>query len=106
MDYSARPPRGRQVAPTKAEIHDALAGIRQAATAGNLSAMVALVSMAKADELAETLKALRDDLRDLSLTVQAESMFRRSAQINTDFHAACDKLKADLFTGLDEAAKS
>ena len=106
MEYSARPTRGRQAAPTKPEVNDALFGIRQAASDGNVMAMAALAFMAKFDEQAETLKALRDDLRELSLTVQADSMRRHCAQMNTDFKDTCNKVQADIFTAIDKADRA
>lgn len=106
MEYSARPTRGRQAAPTKPEVNDALFGIRQAASTGSVLAMAALAFMAKFDEQAETLKAMRDELRDLSSTVRIDSMRRLSAQINTDFHATCDKVQADIFAAIDKADRA
>ncbi|MFZ2320970.1 MAG: hypothetical protein WAW12_13995 [Pseudomonas sp.] len=106
MEYSERPTRGRQAAPTKPEVNDALFGIREAAITGNVLAMAALAFIAKFDEQAETLRSLRDDLRDLSLTVQADSRRHRSAQINNDLKGTCDKVKADIFAAIDKVAEA
>lgn len=45
MDYSNRPPRGKQATPTKAEIADAWSRIREAAAAGDLYACALLIAL-------------------------------------------------------------
>ncbi|NMZ68819.1 hypothetical protein SAMN05216370_0919 [Pseudomonas peli] len=104
METSARPTRGRQAAPTKPEINEALAGVRQEATAGNLYAMIALIFSAKFDEQTSTLKALRDDVSDLALTIKADSMRRLNAQLMGEFTGAIDSLRVAMLAAAETAA--
>jgi hypothetical protein len=104
MNTSTRPARGRQAAPTKPEISNALFGIRQAATAGSLPAMIALVFVAKADEQAVALKALRDDVGGLALAFKAESMRRLNDRLHGEFAGALGELKTAMLAAVDAAA--
>lgn len=104
MNTSTRPVRGRQAAPTKPEISDALFGIRQAATDGSLHAMITLVFVAKADEQAALLKALRDDVGDVARAFKAESMRRLNDRLHAEFTSAVSDLKAAMLAGADAAS--
>lgn len=104
MNTSTRPVRGRQATPTKPEISDALFGIRQAATAGSLHAMIAMVFVAKADEQTAALKALRDDVGGLELALKAESMRRLNDRLHGEFAGALGELKTAMLAAADKAA--
>lgn len=104
MNTSTRPVRGRQATPTKPEISDALFGIRQAATAGSLHAMIAMVFVAKADEQTAALKALRDDVGGLELAFKAESMRRLNDRLHGEFASALGELKTAMLAAADKAA--
>jgi hypothetical protein len=103
MNTSTRPLRGRQAAPTKPEVSDALFGIRQAAIDGSLPAMIALACIAKVDEQVAVLKALRDDVGDLALAFKAESMRSLNDRLHGEFTSAVDDLKAAMLTAAEAA---
>lgn len=104
MDYANRPARGRQVNPTTQEVKRSIVGIRDAAAAGNLTATIALVMLEKADALTAELRAIKQAMQALEVTVTADASRRRNSQLASDFKVAIDELKAAMLAAADKAA--